>query len=191
MAAMDAQVAHGLGSRGGRGAHPAAAQDGVARVRGTGHLTRVSGDVPPRSDDAPPGSGSPPRVDAAASPAADELDCLTCGACCRTGSDGRILVPPEDLVRWRRIGRPDLVAATQPGHFGLRAFATRRDGACVHLGTPGAPNACAIYPDRGTTCREFEKGSWQCREFRRDFGIEPPRSPGRYRAGGSDGEAGR
>ena len=31
---------------------------------------------------------------------ADELDCLTCGACCRTGGDGRILIPPEDLARW-------------------------------------------------------------------------------------------
>ena len=25
-----------------------------------------------------------------------ELDCLTCGACCRQGSDGRILVPEAD-----------------------------------------------------------------------------------------------
>jgi len=102
----------------------------------------------------------------------DELDCLACGVCCRTGADGRILVPAEDLVRWRRLGREDLVRATQPGHFGERAFATRPDGACVHLGTPGRPNACAIYEIRGTTCRDFEKGSWQCREFRRDFGLE-------------------
>ena len=40
-----------------------------------------------------------------------ELDCLTCGACCRTGHDGCILVPEEDLVRWRRLGRNDLVLA--------------------------------------------------------------------------------
>ncbi|HJL18065.1 MAG TPA: YkgJ family cysteine cluster protein [Sandaracinaceae bacterium LLY-WYZ-13_1] len=106
-----------------------------------------------------------------------ELDCLTCGACCRTGADGRILVPPEDLVRWRRLGREDLCEATQPGHFGLRAFATREDGSCVHLGTDESPHACAIYPLRGTTCREFEKGSWQCLEFRRDLGVDP--APGR------------
>ena len=36
-------------------------------------------------------------------------------------------------------------------------------------------NACSIYEVRGTTCREFEKGSWQCREFRRDMGIEARR----------------
>jgi Fe-S-cluster containining protein len=100
------------------------------------------------------------------------FDCLTCGACCRTGSDGRILVPEEDLERWRALGRDDLVRATQPGHFGERAFATRPDGSCVHLGTAESPHACAIYAVRGTTCREFEVGCRQCREFRREFGVE-------------------
>jgi Fe-S-cluster containining protein len=101
-----------------------------------------------------------------------ELDCLTCGACCRQASDGRILIPAEDLLRWKRQGREDILAQVVPGHFGEEAFAYTADGACVHLGVPGQPNACAIYEDRGTTCREFEKGSWQCREFRRDMGIE-------------------
>ena len=101
----------------------------------------------------------------------EELDCLACGACCRTGYDGRILIPPEDLARWRRIGRMDVADAVQPGHFGMVAFATREDGSCVHLGTPQNPNACAIYTIRGTTCRELEKGSPQCLEFRRDAGL--------------------
>jgi Fe-S-cluster containining protein len=101
-----------------------------------------------------------------------ELDCLRCGACCRTGEDGRILVPAEDLVRWRRIGRLDLVEKLVPGHFGEMAFASRADGSCVHLGTDN-PNACSIYEVRGTTCREFERGSRQCLEFRRDAGIDP------------------
>ncbi len=101
-----------------------------------------------------------------------ELDCLTCGACCRTGDDGRILVPQQDLIRWRRIGREDLVRQLQPGHFGEKAFATREDGSCVHLGTAENRNACTIYDVRGTTCREFGRGSRQCLEFRRDYGIE-------------------
>jgi Fe-S-cluster containining protein len=101
----------------------------------------------------------------------EELDCLACGACCRQASDGRILVPAEDLVRWKRQGREDILARIVPGHFGEEAFAYTADGACVHLGVPGQPNACAIYEDRGTTCREFERGSWQCLEFRRDMGI--------------------
>lgn len=101
-----------------------------------------------------------------------ELDCLTCGACCRTGHDGRILVPAEDLLRWKRLGRVDIVAQLQPGHFGELAFATRDDGSCVHLGVGDEKNACSIYEIRGTTCREFDKGSWQCLEFRRDLGVD-------------------
>jgi Fe-S-cluster containining protein len=60
----------------------------------------------------------------------------------------------------------------QPGHFGEVGFATRTDGSCVHLGCDAGANACAIYEIRGTTCREFERGSWQCREFRRERGLE-------------------
>jgi Fe-S-cluster containining protein len=105
----------------------------------------------------------------------DELDCRACGACCRQGSDGRILVPAEDLVRWRGLGREDLVRALVPGHFGELAFATRDDGACVHLGTAENPHDCSIYAVRGTTCRTFEKGSWQCLEFRREAGLEKNR----------------
>lgn len=101
-----------------------------------------------------------------------ELDCLQCGACCRTGKGGTLLVPEQDLVRWRRMGRHDVARATQPGHFGMAAFATTEEGACTHLGTAESPHACAIYDIRGTTCREFEKGSPQCHEFRRDFGLE-------------------
>ena len=45
----------------------------------------------------------------------------------------------------------------------------------VHLGTDASPNACAIYELRGTTCREFEAGSWQCLEFRRELGVSGAR----------------
>lgn len=75
-------------------------------------------------------------------------------------------------MRWRHIGRPDLAEAIEPGHFGLVAFATTPEGACVHLGTPDSANACSIYEVRGTTCRDFERGSPQCLEFRRDFGLD-------------------
>lgn len=112
----------------------------------------------------------------------EELDCLTCGACCRTGHDGTILIPAEDLARWRRIGRDDIADAIQPGHFGEVAFATTPEGACVHLGTTESVNACKIYEDRGTTCREFARGSPQCLEFRRDPSL---RQPGTLRANAS------
>lgn len=86
-------------------------------------------------------------------------------------------MPAEDLLRWKRAGREDLVAELVDGHFGELAFKSTAEGACVHLGTNDSPHACRIYEDRGTTCREFERGSWQCHEFRRDAGLEPARSP--------------
>jgi len=101
----------------------------------------------------------------------DALDCLSCGACCRTGTDGRILIPPEDLLRWRALGRDDIAEAVQPGHFGMPGFAARQDGSCVHLGTVESANACRIYEIRGSTCRDFERGGKQCLEFRRDAGL--------------------
>ncbi len=106
------------------------------------------------------------------------LDCLTCGACCRQGSDGRILVPVEDVLRWTLQKRTDILGKLVPGHFGEQAFASTPSGACVHLGTIESAHACRIYADRGTTCRDFERGSWQCHEFRRDAGLEPARHNG-------------
>lgn len=110
-------------------------------------------------------------ADSSVTPEKPSLDCRTCGACCREGSDGRILVPAEDIVRWRRSGRDDIAGALVPGHFGELAFASRSDGLCIHLGTRDNPNDCSIYEIRGTTCRDFEAGSWQCLEFRRGAGL--------------------
>ena len=81
-------------------------------------------------------------------------------------------MPAKDLLRWRAMGREDIALATQPGHFGMVAFATRPDGSCVHLGMLRDPNACSIYAVRGTTCMEFERGGPQCLEFRRDLGVD-------------------
>lgn len=105
----------------------------------------------------------------------EPLDCRTCGVCCREGSDGRILVPAEDIVRWRRIGRDDIADSLVPGHFSEMAFPSRPDGSCVYLGAPSGEHDCSIYPIRGTTCREFEAGSRQCLEFRRRAGKPAPR----------------
>ncbi len=97
---------------------------------------------------------------------AEELDCLTCSACCR-GHAGVIPVSAADLVRFKRAGRPELALRIVPGHFGEEAMETRADGACVHLGRPGLPHHCSIYDVRPDICGEFERGSWQCLEARR------------------------
>jgi Fe-S-cluster containining protein len=101
-----------------------------------------------------------------------EVECDRCGACCHQ-REGTILVTDEDVQRWQEIGREDLAAQLTEGHFGLRAFAMRADGACVHLGCPGAPLDCGIHAIRATVCREFRPGSRQCSEFRRGRGLEP------------------
>src|SRR3954464_9086781 len=100
----------------------------------------------------------------------EPLDCRACGVCCREASDGRILVPVEDIVRWRRTGRADIADALVEGHFSEMAFPSRPNGSCVYLGAPGGENDVSISPIGGPPCREFEAGSRQCLEFRRRAG---------------------
>ena len=97
----------------------------------------------------------------------EPLDCTACGACCRAG-EGAMLLTPEDLLLWKRAGRADLAERTAQGHFGLLAFPTTPAGECVHLTSPDGRSICAIYELRAEVCREFQAGSWQCLEFRRD-----------------------
>jgi hypothetical protein len=73
--------------------------------------------------------------------------------------------------------REDILERLEPGHFGQFAFQMGADGACTHHGTSSQPHACRIYEARAGVCREFEAGSQQCLEFRRDRGIDPPRTP--------------
>ena len=93
-------------------------------------------------------------------------ECRRCGACCHA-REGTLLVTDADVAEWERLGRHDLVSALTPGHFGERAFAIGPQGACVHLGRPGAPNDCSIHPIRAAVCRDFRPGDWQCQEARR------------------------
>ena len=104
----------------------------------------------------------------------DELDCRTCGACCRQVPDGTALVSDEDLVRWKREGRADILANLVPGHFGQQGFRAHESGACVHLGTPQNENDCSIYATRGWACHALERGSPQCLSYRRSFAARVP-----------------
>jgi predicted esterase/Fe-S-cluster containining protein len=100
---------------------------------------------------------------------ADEFDCRSCAACCRDASDGRVPVAAEDLIRWKRERRKEILDGLVQGHFGDLAFPADESGVCRHLGTPGHPNDCAIYETRGAACRALEPGSQQCRAYRRAF----------------------
>jgi Fe-S-cluster containining protein len=96
-----------------------------------------------------------------------DSECTRCGSCCH-GREGTILVTEEDIRRWRTLGRHDLADQLVDGHFGMKAFPRGPDGACIHLGRPGAPNECSIYEIRATVCRTFQAGCGQCLEARRD-----------------------
>lgn len=96
---------------------------------------------------------------------ASELDCQTCGACCREAYHSVEVGPREPVVK----RHPDLVLKLET-HSKLR-----RDGdRCAALQgghTPDENYACAIYEDRPRTCREFTRGSANCLDARRRVGL--------------------
>ncbi|MDF9391765.1 MULTISPECIES: YkgJ family cysteine cluster protein [Methylococcus] len=96
---------------------------------------------------------------------AEDLDCLSCGACCREAYQAVEISAREPLVRLH----PELVVSTD----GRRKL--RRDGGrCAALTGGNAPAesyACGIYPDRPRTCRDFTRGSANCLDARRRVGL--------------------
>jgi Fe-S-cluster containining protein len=98
-----------------------------------------------------------------------ELDCRSCGICCGDASDGRVGVSAEDLVRWKRERRHDILDGLIPGHFGVLAFPARPSGACVHQGTAESPIDCSIYETRAAPCRQVQAGDRECLAYRRVF----------------------
>jgi len=109
-----------------------------------------------------------------------ELDCLTCGACCREAYD-TVEVAADD----RTLRHQELLA---PRHGGYDV--RREDGRCVALSggqrleQRGRPPRslplyrpsqerflCSIYEDRPTSCRDFTRGSEHCLSARRTLGL--------------------
>jgi len=95
--------------------------------------------------------------------------CRECAACCRDTGDGTVLVSADDLVRWRREKRTDILESLVPGHFGQEGMGAHPNGTCLFLGTEGSPNDCSIYETRGESCRALEAGSPQCLAYRRGY----------------------
>ena len=90
-----------------------------------------------------------------------ELDCRTCGACCR-GRAGTVLVATHDLKRFRDAGRPEIATTLVAGHFSLDALPSHEDGQCAYQGAATSPTDCSIYEIRPDACRAFKKGSHEC-----------------------------
>lgn len=92
-----------------------------------------------------------------------DLDCLSCGACCRAAYDVVL------------VGRRERVVELHPERLVVRdgQHELAREGArCASLeGPDGGPFACAIYDDRPRTCRDFERGGRHCLTARRRVGL--------------------
>ena len=94
-----------------------------------------------------------------------ELDCLTCGACCREAYHAVEISNREPVNKQH----PELVVI-QDSRRKLRRSGER----CAALSggsLPTEPFACDIYPLRPRTCREFTRGSENCLDARRRVGL--------------------
>lgn len=96
---------------------------------------------------------------------AAELDCLTCGACCREAYDTVEVGDDEAIL----LCHPELIITD-----GTRRKLLRTGSRCAALS--GGNNAhetyaCAIYPDRPQTCRDFTLGSGNCLDARKRVGL--------------------
>jgi hypothetical protein len=96
---------------------------------------------------------------------AAELDCLTCGACCREAYHA-VEVAGREAVNTRH---PELVVVQ-----GKRRKLRREGERCAALVGGQQPNetyTCAIYEDRPRTCRDFMRGGENCLDARRRVGL--------------------
>ncbi|TMV68113.1 YkgJ family cysteine cluster protein [Thioclava sp. BHET1] len=94
-----------------------------------------------------------------------ELDCISCGACCFGGHDRYILLLPEDASR----PIPDHAIHEVEG----KRYMRMSEGHCAQLTLSDAGKlVCAIYDHRPTACRAFRSGSFECSMARRHRGAE-------------------
>ncbi|GAB6139469.1 hypothetical protein JCM14076_01980 [Methylosoma difficile] len=97
--------------------------------------------------------------------AAVELDCLTCGACCREAYDAVEVGADEAVIQLH----PDLIVID-----GTRNKLRRSGLRCAALAggnTIHETFTCDIYPDRPSTCRDFTLGSDNCLDARQRVGL--------------------
>jgi uncharacterized protein len=92
-----------------------------------------------------------------------DLDCLSCGACCR---DNRVELDDVDVARFERAGRADLARAPYARREdGSVILVLRKDKRCKHLADD---NRCGIYPIRPDACSTFPVGSECCLSAREE-----------------------
>ena len=93
----------------------------------------------------------------------EDVHCKRCGFCCQAHVG--MLVSHEDILRWRREGRDDILRLIENaeivyGRDGLGDGEYLID--CPFLISEGDLAACAIYDARPQVCRDFRPGSERC-----------------------------
>ena len=96
---------------------------------------------------------------------AGELDCQTCGACCREAYHA-VEISSREPVNKRH---PEFVVIQDTRRKLLRNG--ERCAALLGGNTANEAYSCAIYEDRPRTCREFTRGSENCLDARRRVGM--------------------
>lgn len=106
------------------------------------------------------------------------FDCQSCGACCCNTDENRAetyvdyveVRPRSALARHPRLlRRLTVLNGEGERHMKLRG----RDQRCIALeGKLGSRVACTIYEIRPSACRQVLPGSRECRQDRRERGIE-------------------
>lgn len=93
-----------------------------------------------------------------------DLDCLTCGACCREAYHSVEVGARDPFVRLHpeRVSRDD-----------GRLVVTRDGPRCACLAGESGAYHCVVYADRPKTCRDFPLGGQSCVEARRRVGLTP------------------
>jgi hypothetical protein len=98
------------------------------------------------------------------------LDCLDCGACCRSAYDAVPLESHDDDERFA-IRHPALVIVDGGGRW-IRRVPDGEHTRCAALdGADAGPYRCRVYDDRPRACSDLERGGDHCLTARRRVGL--------------------
>lgn len=100
-----------------------------------------------------------------------QIICKQCGTCCLANVN--CYVTDEDLERWKREGRDDILHIIEHEHAMWVGdhLVSSLDGhylhGCSFLMWDGSHYACSIYETRPSVCRKYQPGSSEiCPQFR-------------------------
>ncbi len=92
-----------------------------------------------------------------------QFKCQQCGLCC-TKYSGGLTAKAQDIVRWRREGREDILkhvfifesgGEIMGGDIWLNPRTGRKMGACPFLKKRGGKSVCLIHDTKPGVCRKY------------------------------------